>query len=75
MTFRTMGGPYGCWGFPLPGFGFSWFGPGGPGPFERERWLRNLEEYQRDLEQTAADVADLIRRLREDVDTGATTQA
>ena len=75
MTFRTTGGPYGCWGFPRTGFGFLWFGPGGPGPSERERWLRNLEEYQRDLEQTAADVADLIRRLREDVDTETATQA
>jgi hypothetical protein len=31
----------------------------------REEWLRWLEEYQRDLEQETADVADLIRRLRE----------
>jgi hypothetical protein len=31
----------------------------------REEWLRALEEYQRDLEQEVADVADLIRRLRE----------
>jgi hypothetical protein len=30
-----------------------------------EEWLRRLEEYQRDLEQEAADVAELIRRLRE----------
>ena len=27
----------------------------------------NLEDYQRDLEQVAADVTDLIRRLREDL--------
>jgi hypothetical protein len=30
-----------------------------------EELLRALEEHQRDLEQEAADVADLIRRLRE----------
>jgi hypothetical protein len=29
--------------------------------------VRVLEDYQRDLEQAAADVADLIRRLREDL--------
>jgi hypothetical protein len=32
----------------------------------REEWLRRLEEYQRDLEQEVADVADLIRRLGEE---------
>jgi hypothetical protein len=32
----------------------------------REEWLRRLEEYQRDLEQEVADVADLIRRLKDD---------
>ena len=32
----------------------------------REQWLSRLEEYQRDLEQELADVADIIRRLRED---------
>lgn len=31
----------------------------------REDLLRDLEEYQRDLEQRIADVADMIRRLRE----------
>ncbi len=31
----------------------------------REDWLARLEEYQRDLEQELADVADVIRRLRE----------
>ena len=30
----------------------------------REEWLQRLEEYQRDLEQEVADVADLIRRLK-----------
>jgi hypothetical protein len=33
---------------------------------DREEWLRRLEEYQKDLEQEVADVADLIRRLKED---------
>jgi len=30
----------------------------------REQWLESLEEYQRDLEQEVADVADLIRHLK-----------
>jgi ADP-dependent phosphofructokinase/glucokinase len=30
-----------------------------------EELLRGLEEYQKDLEQETADVADLIRRLKE----------
>ena len=30
-----------------------------------EEWLERLEEYQRDLEQETANVAELIRRLRE----------
>jgi hypothetical protein len=33
---------------------------------DREEWLRRLEEYQKDLEQEVADVADLIRRLKDD---------
>jgi hypothetical protein len=37
----------------------------------REQWLEALEEYQRDLEQEVADVADLIRHLKaEPADTG-----
>ena len=32
----------------------------------REEWLARLEEYQRDLEQETADVADLIRRLKDE---------
>ncbi len=41
----------------------------GPG-FGRRSWnaeelLSTLEEYQKDLEQETADVADLIRRLKE----------
>ena len=44
-------------------------GPGGPRRRRfpnREEWLKALEQYQRDLEQETADVADLIRRLREE---------
>jgi uncharacterized membrane-anchored protein YhcB (DUF1043 family) len=33
--------------------------------YEPERVLERLEEYQRDLEQELADVADLIKRLNE----------
>jgi ADP-dependent phosphofructokinase/glucokinase len=33
--------------------------------FDREEMLPRLEEYQKDLEQELADVADLIRRLKE----------
>ncbi len=49
----------------------------GMGPFgfrrfpTRDEWLERLEEYQRDLEQEVANVADLIRRLRQ----GGETQA
>ena len=32
----------------------------------RDEWLSKLEEHQRDLEQELADVADIIRRLKED---------
>jgi hypothetical protein len=32
----------------------------------REEWLRRLEVYQRDLEQELADVADLVRRLKDE---------
>jgi hypothetical protein len=58
---------------------------GGPGcgphgrrrrSFNREEWLTRLEEYQRDLEQETADVADLIKRLRDEPsgETPATAQ-
>ena len=75
MRFGTMGGPCGwasarSW----PGFGFFWWGPGGPGRSEQERWVRILEDYQRDLEQAAPIVADLIRRLREDLGQDTTAQ-
>jgi hypothetical protein len=33
---------------------------------DRAEWLSHLEEYQKDLEQEVADVADLIRRLKEE---------
>ena len=42
-----------------PGFGRRF------GRFNRENFLPRLEEYQKDLEQELADVADLIRRLKE----------
>ena len=32
----------------------------------REEWLSKLEEYQRDLEQEIADVADVIKHLKGD---------
>ncbi len=38
----------------------------------REEWLRALEEHQRDLEQEIADVADLIRRLKDEPSETAT---
>jgi hypothetical protein len=65
---RGRGG-FAPWGIG-PGFGQG-SGPGfGPWAFRgrptREEWVRRLEEYQKDLEQEAADVADLIRRLRSD---------
>jgi hypothetical protein len=37
---------------------------------DRQQWLARLEEYQRDLEQELADVADIIRRLKEDAPPG-----
>jgi ADP-dependent phosphofructokinase/glucokinase len=43
------------------------FGPGFRrfGRLNREDMLPRLEEYQKDLEQELADVADLIKRLKE----------
>jgi hypothetical protein len=49
-------------GFASPYRGGRHFGRFG----NREEWLKRLEEYQRDLEQEVADVADMIRRLREE---------
>ena len=40
---------------------------------DSEEWLRRLEDYQRDLEQELADIADLIRRLKEAKPKEATT--
>jgi hypothetical protein len=74
MRFHTMGSGCGfgsAWAW--PGAGFFWMGPGWPCGPERDRWIRMLEEYQRDLEQAAADVADLIRRVREDTSTEPTS--
>jgi hypothetical protein len=39
----------------------------------REEWLRRLEEYQRDLEQEVADVADVIRHLKSEQPEGTST--
>jgi len=52
------------------GHGRGWYGRGWYGPRfacwpTREERIEWLEEYQRDLEERAADVADEIRRLRE----------
>ena len=47
--------------------------PNGRGRFNREAWLERLERYQRDLEQETADVADLIRRLKDAPPTAETT--
>lgn len=53
--------------------GHGGYGRGGCGPgwgfgrsLKREDLLRQMEEYQRDLEERTADVADLIRRLKEE---------
>ena len=43
--------------------GFGRRRPGGRW-YDRENVVSRLEEYQRDLEQELADVADLLRRLR-----------
>ena len=40
---------------------------------DAETLLRRLEEYQRDLEEETADVADLLRRLKEEKATETTT--
>lgn len=37
-----------------------------PRRFNREHWLERLEEHQKDLEQEIADLADLIRRLKDE---------
>jgi hypothetical protein len=42
-------------------------------PPSREERLRRLEEYQRDLEQEVADVAEAIERLRREQTADATT--
>ncbi len=44
--------------FSRPGVGHRFYEP--------ERVLERLQEYQRDLEQELADVADLIGRLKKD---------
>ena len=47
-----------CHGHRRHGHGFRRFG-------NREQWLERLEQHQRDLERELADVADLIKRLKE----------
>ena len=47
-----------CHGHRRHGHGFRRFG-------NREQWLERLEQYQRNLEQELADVADLLKRLKE----------
>jgi hypothetical protein len=74
MRFHTMGSGCGfgsAWA--RPGAGFFWMGPGWPCGPERDRWIGLLEEYQRDLEQAAAEVADLIRQVREETSTEPTS--
>jgi hypothetical protein len=39
---------------------------GPPSYPNREEWLSALEEHQKDLEQQVADIADLIRRLKDE---------
>jgi hypothetical protein len=46
-------------------YGWGWYGPRFACWPTREERIEWLEEYQRDLEERAADVADEIRRLRE----------
>jgi hypothetical protein len=47
------------------GYGRGWCGPRFARWPTREERIEWLEEYQRDLEERVADVADEIRRLRE----------
>jgi hypothetical protein len=42
------------------------FGFGRRGFPNREEWLERLERYQQHLEEQQANVADIIRRLKED---------
>jgi hypothetical protein len=76
MRFHTMGSGCGFGfgsGWAWPSAGFFWMGPGCPCGPDRDRWISMLEEYQRDLEQAAADVGDLIRRIREDTSSEPTS--
>jgi hypothetical protein len=72
MRFHTMGGRCCCGSARRArgsGAGFFWMEPGWPCGPEDDRRIRILEEDKHDLEQAAADVADLIRRVREDTRT------
>jgi hypothetical protein len=76
---RTMYGTAGC----TPPFWMRRVARAGPrrargcdwGYPNREEWLRTLEEYQKDLEQEVADIADLIRRLKEEPSESETESA
>jgi hypothetical protein len=54
-------------GYYGPGFAHHpyWEERGYYGPRHREETIESLSEYQRELEQRAADLADEIRRLKE----------
>ena len=74
---RGGGPPWARGGGPPWARRHSHFGPpGGFGPPDvcgtgrpnREEWLSALEEHQKDLEQQVADIADLIRRLKDETE-------
>jgi hypothetical protein len=71
MRMGRCWGP-GAWAFAGSPWGWRAWGPWGAP--DRDTRLRWLEEYQRDLEQEVADVADLIRLLRQESPT-STEQA
>jgi hypothetical protein len=48
------------------GLRFGWFGPGMRRRPSRQDLIRWLEEYQKDLEQELADVAEELKRLKEE---------
>jgi hypothetical protein len=51
---------------PPMGLRFGWFGPGMRRRPSRQDLIRWLEEYQKDLEQELADVAEELKRLKEE---------
>lgn len=69
--FACGGPPWARGGGPPWARGHGRFGPRGghcgpPSHPNREEWLSALEEHQKDLEQQVADIADLIRRLKDE---------